>query len=85
MNLARPHNKFHYFKVNFTRIIIIIIIIIILSYTPKTKLNSVALVFERTIPNERPPFVGEASTNLLRIEGVAWLAQRIPTAVFSAF
>jgi hypothetical protein len=29
----------------------------------KTKLNSVALVRERTIPTERPPPVGEVSTN----------------------
>jgi hypothetical protein len=37
--------------------------------------NSVALLRKRTIPTERPP--------LLEIEGVAWSAQRIPTAVFS--
>jgi hypothetical protein len=29
----------------------------------KTKLNSVALVRERTIPTERPPLVGEVSAN----------------------
>jgi hypothetical protein len=29
----------------------------------KTKLNSVALVRERTIPTERPPPVGEVSAN----------------------
>ena len=34
-----------------------------------TKLNSVALVRERTIPTERPPPVGEVSANFLRIEG----------------
>jgi hypothetical protein len=28
----------------------------------------VALVFERTIPTERPPLVGEVSANVLRIE-----------------
>ena len=28
-----------------------------------TKLNSVALVRERTIPTERPPLVGEVSAN----------------------
>jgi hypothetical protein len=28
------------------------------------KLNSVALVRERTIPTERPPLVGEVSANL---------------------
>jgi hypothetical protein len=49
------------------------------------KLKSVALVRERTIPTERPPLVSEVSANILRIEGVAWSAQRIPTAVFSAF
>jgi prepilin signal peptidase PulO-like enzyme (type II secretory pathway) len=58
-------------------IMIIIIIIIIIIITPwsrvlpekltgfaaKTKLNSVALVRERTIPTERPPPVGEVSAN----------------------
>ena len=32
-------------------------------YVIKTKLNSVALVRERTIPTERPPPVGEVSAN----------------------
>ena len=32
----------------------------------KTKVNSVALVRERTIPTERPPPVDEVSANLLR-------------------
>jgi hypothetical protein len=49
------------------------------------KLNSVALVRERTIPTERPPFVGEVSVNFLRIEGFAWSAQRIPTVVNLGF
>jgi hypothetical protein len=40
----------------------------------------VALVLERTIPTERPPLVVEVSANLLRIEDVAWSAQRISTA-----
>ena len=31
--------------------------------TTNTKLNSVALVRERTIPTERPPPVGEVSAN----------------------
>jgi len=31
--------------------------------TKKTKLNSVTLVRERTIPTERPPPVGEVSAN----------------------
>jgi hypothetical protein len=39
------------------------------------------LVRTRTIPTERPPLVGEVSANFLRIKGVAWSAQRIPTAV----
>jgi hypothetical protein len=30
---------------------------------------------------ELPPLVGEVSANFLRVEGVAWSAQRIPTAV----
>jgi hypothetical protein len=36
-----------------------------------------ALVRERTMPTERPPLVGE----VVRIEGVAWSAQRIPPVV----
>jgi hypothetical protein len=48
-------------------------------------LNSVVLVCERTVPNERPPLVGEVSANFLRIEGVAWSAQRIPTVVNLGF
>jgi hypothetical protein len=36
------------------------------------------LVRKRTIPTERPPLLGE-----LRIEGVAWSAQRIPLVVNS--
>jgi hypothetical protein len=49
------------------------------------KLNSVALVRERTIPTERPPLVGEVSANFLRIESVALSAQRIPTVVNIGF
>ena len=51
----------------------------------KTKLNSVALVRERTIPTERPPPVGEVSANFCGYRGVTWLAQRVPTAVKSLF
>jgi hypothetical protein len=47
--------------------------------------NSVALVRERTIPTERPPLVGEASANFLRIEAVVRSEQRISTAEFSDF
>jgi hypothetical protein len=43
--------------------------------------DSGGLVRQRTIPTERPPLVGEVSVNLERIEGVAWWAQQIPTAV----
>jgi hypothetical protein len=45
--------------------------------------NSVALVRKRIIPTERPPLVSEVK--LLRIEDVAWSAQRIPTAVNLGF
>jgi hypothetical protein len=45
------------------------------------KLNSVAVVRKRTIPTKRPQLVGEVNANFLRVEGVAWSAQRIPTAV----
>jgi hypothetical protein len=51
----------------------------------KKKLISVTWVLERTIPTERPPLVGKASANFLRIEGATWSAWRIPTAVFSYF
>jgi hypothetical protein len=40
--------------------------------------NSVALVRKRTIPTERPLFVGEVSTNFCGQRDVAWSAQRIP-------
>jgi hypothetical protein len=49
------------------------------------KLNSVELVRERTMSTERPPIVVEINVNFLWKEGVAWSAQRIPTAVFSDF
>jgi hypothetical protein len=44
------------------------------------KLSSNALVRKRTIPTERQSFVSEVSANFYGLEGVAWLAQRIPTA-----
>jgi hypothetical protein len=44
-----------------------------------------AVVRKRTIPTERPPLVGKVSANLLWVEGVAWSAQRIPTAVNLGF
>jgi hypothetical protein len=40
----------------------------------------VAYACKQTIPTERPPLAGEVSANFLWIEGVAWSAQRIPTA-----
>ena len=46
-----------------------------------TKLNTVALVRERTIPTERPPPVGEVSANSCGQRGVTWSAQRFPTVV----
>ena len=49
------------------------------------KLNSVALVRERTIPTERPPPVGEVSANFCGWRGVTWSAQLIPTAVNLCF
>ena len=47
----------------------------------KLKLNSVALVRERTIPTERPPPVGEVSANFLRLEGCHVVSATVPTAV----
>jgi hypothetical protein len=41
---------------------------IVVNQTKKKK-KSVAWVRERTIQIERPPFVGEVSANILRIEG----------------
>jgi hypothetical protein len=38
-----------------------------------------------TTPTERPPLVVEVSVNFLRVEGVAWSAQRIPAAVNLGF
>jgi hypothetical protein len=48
------------------------------------KLNSVALVRERTMPTERPPLVGEVVPTFAD-RGVAWSAQRIPTVVILGF
>jgi hypothetical protein len=48
------------------------------------KLNSVAFSPQANY-TERPPLVGEVRANFLRIEGVAWSAQRIPTAVNLGF
>jgi hypothetical protein len=45
----------------------------------------VAVVRKRTIPTERQPLVGEVSANILLVEGVAWSAQRITTAVNLGF
>jgi hypothetical protein len=45
----------------------------------------VALVRKRTIPTKLPPLVSEVSANVLRVEGVQWSAQRIPTAVNISF
>jgi hypothetical protein len=49
------------------------------------KLNSVVVVRKRTIPTERLPLVGKVSADVLRVEGVAWSAQRISTAVNLGF
>ena len=57
----------------------------IFRHRTKTKLNSVALVRERTIPTERPPPVGEVSANFCGYRGVTWSAQRFPTAVNLCF
>jgi hypothetical protein len=48
------------------------------------KLNSVALVRKRTILTERPSHVGEVCVKFAD-KGVAWSAQRIPTAVNVVF
>jgi hypothetical protein len=44
----------------------------------------VALVRKRTIPTKRPPLSAK-QCRLLRVEGVTWSAQRIPTAVNLGF
>ena len=51
----------------------------------RLKLNSVALVRERTIPTEQPPPVGEVSANFSGWRGVTWSAQRVPTVVNLCF
>jgi hypothetical protein len=43
------------------------------------------LARKQTIPTERSPLVGEVGANSLRIEGVTWSAQRIPTVVNLGF
>ena len=58
---------------------------VVVKLITKLKLNSVALVRERTIPTERPPPVGEVSTNFCGYRGVTWSAQRVPTAVNLCF
>jgi hypothetical protein len=59
-------------------------------YTQRRKLWDInntlwLIVRKRTIPTERPPLVGEVSANILRIDGIAWSAQRIPSVVNSVF
>jgi hypothetical protein len=54
----------------------------VISYWQK---ELVAIVRKETIPTERPPLVGEVSANFLRIESVAWSAQRIPMAADLGF
>jgi hypothetical protein len=49
----------HTKTVNFHHFILTVILLL----NPKLKLNSVALVRERTIPTERPPPGGEVSAN----------------------
>jgi hypothetical protein len=56
----------------------------VVNHGDKLKIYSVALARKRTRPTERPLLVGEVSANL-RLEGVAWSAQRIPTAVNLGF
>jgi hypothetical protein len=51
---------------------------------PDGTMNSVALVRKR-ITTERPPLFDEVSSNFLRVEGVAWSAQRIHTVVNLGF
>jgi hypothetical protein len=48
-------------------------------------ISSVALVCKQTIQTELPPLVDEVSANFLQIEGAAWSAQRIPTAINLGF
>jgi hypothetical protein len=68
-----PFSQFVFYKLNVN--------IACLSWATQTKLRSVYLLHKQTTPTERPPHVGEVKSQLLRIEGVAWSAQRIPTAV----
>jgi hypothetical protein len=54
-------------------------------FTKTKKQTPWLFVRKRTISTERPPLVGEVSANFLRIESVAWSAQRIPKAVKLGF
>jgi hypothetical protein len=42
-------------------------------------------VHKRTVPNWRPPIVGEAGTNFCGSKAVAWSVQRVPEAVNFGF
>jgi uncharacterized caspase-like protein len=44
------------------------------SLVPVFKKNTTVCVRERTIPTERPPFVGEVSANFYGKRGVTWSA-----------
>jgi hypothetical protein len=44
-----------------------------------------ALAYERTIPTELSPLVGEVSANFCGSRGVAWSGRWILTAAFSIF
>jgi hypothetical protein len=48
-------------------------------------LNLTVCSDRNSVAVERPPLVGEVSANILRVQGVAWSSQRIPTAVNLGF
>jgi hypothetical protein len=54
-------------------------------FMPKTKLNSAALVRERTIPIERPPLVGEVSANFCGYRVSRGLRNGFPRSLISVF
>jgi hypothetical protein len=73
-------NILEYFRILLCCYLCVYCPIDIMSMKKITKKNSVTVDRKRTIPTERPPLVGEVNANLLRVEGIACSAQRIPTA-----
>jgi hypothetical protein len=57
----------------------------VLLFKKRKRKNFVALVRERTAPTERPPLVGEVSTNFWRIEGCRVVIATDPRGLILGF